>query len=345
MHQSKFKLPVWLFLLTSAVFCFQTEAHTPAGDMAEAAKGLLAALSPEQRTKATYEFKNDERLNWHFIPKERNGLPLKEMTPPQRHLAQALLATALSQRGYMKAGMIMSLEQILFDMEGTRRRFPRDPELYFITIFGTPGGKDPWAWRWEGHHLAFNFTILNGDQVLVSPSFMGTNPAEVREGQRAGLRVLGAEETLARQLVLSLNDQQLKSAIYTNKAPADIITVADRQARLLKPDGLPMSRMTPTQREMLMNVIKEYAGRVRGELADRDMKRIKSLSPQKISFAWAGPTEIKAPHYYRIQGPHFLIEYDNTQNDANHVHAVWRDLEHDFGGDPLKRHYEQSHTH
>ncbi|MCI0539190.1 MAG: DUF3500 domain-containing protein [Verrucomicrobiales bacterium] len=324
-------------------FAFALRAHTPAEEMADAATHFLAALSPEQKTKATFELKDDERLNWHFIPKARKGLPLKEMTPAQRHLAHALLNTALSQRGYMKASTIMSLEQILAEIEQGRGPV-RDPELYFVSIFGKPGAKETWAWRWEGHHLAMNFSIAGGDKVSMTPSFMGSNPGEVRVGQRSGLRVLKQEEEIARKLVHSLDAKQRQAAIYTNTAPADIITSADRKARLLTPAGLAMSEMNKDQQGLLMDLLKEYVYRNRGEVAEKDLKRIQDTGAQKITFAWAGSTEPGQGHYYRIQGQTFLMEYDNTQNKANHIHAVWRDLENDFGGDLLRRHYEQDHA-
>src|SRR5262245_61275546 len=235
-------------------FSLALRAHTPAEEMADAATHFLAALSPEQRAKATFDLKDDERLNWHFIPKTRKGLPLKEMAPAQRHLGCALLSTALSQRGYMKASTIMSLEQILADIEQGKGPV-RDPELYFVSIFGKPGAKETWAWRWEGHHLALNFSIVDGDKISMTPSFMGSNPGEVRTGPRAGLRVLEREESLARKLVLSLDEKQQQAAIYTNKAPADIITGAERKARLLTPSGLAMSRMTQEQQGLLMDLV------------------------------------------------------------------------------------------
>jgi hypothetical protein len=340
--QTFLKVPGALMLaLACQTFVPTVRAHPPAEEMADAATHFLAALSPEQKTKATFDLKDDERLNWHFIPKARKGLPLKEMTPPQRHLAQGLLSTALSQRGYMKASTIMSLEQILADIEQGKGPV-RDPELYFVSIFGKPGAKETWAWRWEGHHLAMNFSIVDGEKISMTPSFMGSNPAEVRMGQRSGLRVLEHEEDLARKLVRSLDDQQRQAAVYTNTAPADIITGADRQARLLTPAGLAMSRMNSEQKETLMDLVKEYIYRNRGEVADRDLKRIQETG--NITFAWAGSTEPGQGHYYRIQGRTFLMEYDNTQNNANHIHAVWRDLDNDFGGDPLRRHYEQHHA-
>ena len=312
-------------------------ALPPAEEMAAGANNLLAALSPEQQAKAKFELKNDERMNWHFIPKARKGLPLKEMTPAQQHLAHALLSSGLSQRGYMKATTIMSLEQILKELEQGKGPV-RDPELYFVSIFGQPGAKDPWGWRVEGHHLALNFTILNGKQISVTPSFFGTNPADVKAGPRAGLRLLAQEEDLARKLVQSLTEEQKKIAIYTNTAPNDIITAADRKGRLLKPDGLAMNKMTKAQSELLWDVVQEYVRRYRSDVADKDLERIQQAGLDKVYFAWAGSVELGKGHYYRVQGPTFLIEYDNTQNNANHVHAVWRDLQNDFGEDLLKKH-------
>jgi hypothetical protein len=320
---------------------FTAWANSPAEDMVDAANNLLATFTPEQRTQATYEFKNDERLNWHFIPKPRKGLPLKEMSPAQRPLAFALLNTAMSQRGFLKATTIMSLEQILREQEKGSGPV-RDPEQYFVTIFGKPGPKETWGWRFEGHHLALNFTLVNGTQISVTPSFFGSNPAEVRTEARKGLRVLARDEDLARKLVQALDEEQKKIAIYTNTAPSDIITGASRNFQPLKPDGLAMSKMTKPQSELLWGVLQEYVRRYRHELADKDLERIQKAGLDKIYFAWAGSVEVGKGHYYRIQGPTFLMEYDNTQNNANHIHAVWRDLQNDFGDDLLKKHYEQN---
>ena len=329
-------LSLFLFAVVRA------SAHSPAEEMGDAAKHFLASLTPEQQAKAWFELKDDERKNWHFIPRERKGLPIKEMTPAQRNLAHALLSTGMSQRGYAKAVTIMSLEQVLYDLEGAGRRFPRDAELYFVSIFGQPGDKQAWGWRVEGHHLAINFIIANGKDISATPSFMGTNPAEVREGPRKGLRVLAAEEDLARQLVKSFDAGQKKIAIYTNTAPADIITGAERKAKVLATTGLPASRMNKDQSKVLLELIREYVQRHRPEVADRDLEKIQKAGFTKIYFAWAGGLERGEKHYYRIQGPTFLMEYDNTQNDANHIHAVWRDFENDFGDDLLRKHYEQT---
>ena len=327
-------------LLVSLLSASSIRAHTPAEDMADAARNLLAALTSEQKSKATYEFKDDQRFYWHFIPRERKGLPFKEMTPAQQRLAHALLASGLSQRGYAKATTIMSLEDILREMEQGKGPV-RDPERYFVTIFGRPDAKGTWGWRVEGHHLALNFTLVNGEFISVTPSFMGSNPGEIREGPRQGLRVLAAEEDLARQLVKSLNEEQKRIAIYTNAAPREIITGADRKAKALAPMGLAASKMTRAQTELLWSVIKEYVYRYRTELADRDLKKIEAAGRGKVHFAWAGSVEPKQGHYYRVQGPTFLLEYDNTQNNANHIHAVWRDFDGDFGEDILRKHYDQ----
>ncbi len=332
----------WLSVVTAALLASSAGATTPGQEMATAANAFLAALKSDQRGKASFEFKNEERLNWHFIPKERKGLPLKEMTAAQRHLAYGLLNTSLSQRGYSKATTIMSLEQILAEVEGPNRKMARDPELYFVTVFGEPGDKGTWGWRWEGHHLAFNFTVVNG-QVVGSPNFFGTNPAEVRDGPRKGLRVLAAEEDLARKFVKSLDTAQLATAVFTNVAPRDIITGADRKARALKPEGISAGRLKKEQLETLQSLVREYVYRIRPDVAARDLDKIAKAGWDKVHFAWGGPLDAGKGDYYRVQGPTFLLEYDNTQNNNNHVHAVWRDFDGDFGEDLLKKHYEQEH--
>ncbi len=330
-----------LLLVAAFVANVSLRAHGVADEMAGAAKNLVAALSDEQRGKAVFDLTNDERFNWHFIPKERKGLPIKEMTSEQRALAHALLSSGLSHRGYLKAATIMSLEQILRDMEKGKGPV-RDPERYFFSIFGTPESHT-WGWRVEGHHLSLNFTV-SGDDVAVTPSFMGTNPAEVREGPRKGLRVLGVEEDLARDLVKSLNEEQRKVALYTNTAPSDIITAADRKAHSLDPKGIALSALNKSQKEALFSIIKEFVFRARPEVAEKEFASIHQVSGSKIFFAWAGSMERGAGHYYRVQGPDFLLEYDNTQNNANHVHAVWRDLKNDFGQDLLRQHYDEAHS-
>jgi hypothetical protein len=313
---------------------------TPAGrEICDAANNLLASLTPEQKAKAVFEFKDEERFDWHYIPKPRKGLTFKEMTPPQRLLAHALLSSGLSQRGYAKATSIMSLEQILYELENQAPR--RDPEMYYVSIFGQPG-KGAWGWRVEGHHVSLNFSLADEEVLAVTPSFLGTNPAEIQSGPRKGLRVLGGEEDLARKLVTSLNADQRKVALITNVAPDDIITGHDRKARFLEPVGITEAALTAPQKEVLLDVLKEYVFRVRGEVAAADWKKIQDAGQEKIQFAWAGGLESGQGHYYRIQGPTFLMEFDCTQDHANHIHTVWRDLQNDFGDDVLRKHYDQT---
>ena len=310
-------------------------------EMTVAAKNFLAALTPEQKEKASFDFANDERKNWHFIPRERKGLPIKEMTQEQRLLAHALLSTGLSERGYGKAVSIMSLEAVLADLE--KGRGPaRDPEMYFVSVFGTPGTA-PWAWRVEGHHLALNFTAPNGAAPVVTPSFFGSNPGEVRAGARAGTRVLGAEEDLGRALVKLLTDEQRKTAIILDKAPAEVFNDPKR-VEPTKPEGISRAQLTPEQDAALVKLVKEYVFRCRPDVAAEDWARIEKAGPDKLFFAWAGGIELGQPHYYRVQGGHFVLEYDNTQNDANHVHSLWRDFDRDFGSDPLKAHRDAAHA-
>jgi hypothetical protein len=311
--------------------------------MAAAAQHFLDALAPEQMAKAQFKWADEERMNWHFIPKDRPGLAFKDMEAAQRQLAWALLASGMSSSGHSKAATIMSLERILQELEGANRRFSRDPEFYHVSIFGDPSPDGTWGWRVEGHHLSINFTVINGRHVSATPSFMGTNPAEVRTGPRRGLRVLADEEDLARQLVKSLDNGQKSEAIIAEKAPSDIITGASRTVSPLEWTGLSHAKMNGTQQELLKELIRVYVRRHRPEVASADEKKIEEAGYDKVVFAWAGGTEKGEGHYYRVQGPTFLMEYDSTQNDANHVHAVWREFKNDFGEDLLRRHYQQAH--
>jgi hypothetical protein len=261
------------------------------------------------------------------------------MTETQRKFAQTLLQSGLSQRGYTEATTIMSLELVLFDMENKNAK--RDPGFYYVSIFGNPAATNAWGWRVEGHHLSVNFTLA-GQMISTTPMFMGSNPAEVREGSRKGLRVLASEEDLGRELVKSLSAGQRAIAIFATNAPREIITGNSRQPKALEVVGLPVGKMTAAQRALLMKLIHEYLFRDRAEIADAELAKLEKAGLEKIYFGWAGGIERGEPHYYRVQGPTFLLEYDNTQNKANHVHTVWRDFANDFGEDILREHYEQT---
>ncbi len=319
--------------------------------MADAATRLLGSLTAEQRQQASFAFAADERTHWHFIPTEmfpRKGLLVRSMTPPQRALAHELLKAGLSQRGYLTASSIMDLETVLKALEIAERAaapqpprgqvLERDPEKYFFSIFGTPSAKDTWGWRVEGHHVSLHFTVVNGTMVASSPSFFGSNPAEVREGPKKGLRILGAEEDAARALLQSLDAAQRTKAIFDAKAPGDMVTMANVDITPLSPAGLPAEAMTAAQRDLLMKLLDVYTGKMAADIAEDRLARVRRAGVEKITFAWAGETERGKKHYYRVQGPTFLIEYDNTQNDGNHIHSVWRDFNGDFGRDLLREH-------
>jgi hypothetical protein len=332
-------------LLTAAHYRIHSAAV-----MSDAARSFLASLTPEQKEKAVFRFADDERFFWHYIPSDdipkrynrpRKGLPFREMTPPQKHLAHALLSAGLSQRGYIKATTIMSLEDVLRELEhdsGERR----NPEKYFFSIFGEPSEKGIWGYRVEGHHVSLHLTVVDG-KVVGSPTFFGANPAEVRQGPRQGLRVLSREEDLARELLASLDAKQKSAAIVSQKAYDDILTAADRKAALKgQPSGLSASQMNARQRELLQGLLEEYASNLPDDVAQARMEQIRKAGTN-LQFAWAGVEQRGGPHYYRVQAPTFLVEYDNTQNGANHIHSVWRDFAGDWGEDLLAEHYNTSH--
>lgn len=312
-----------------------------AAQMAQAADAFLDALADEQKKQASFELKDEERLNWHFIPRARKGVALKDLAPAQQQLAYALLSTGLSQRGNLAAITIMSLDEVLRQSEQGGRGPVRDPVNYYVSVFGKPEPKGTWGWRVEGHHLSLNFLVVNGQFLAGAPSFFGANPHEVRQGPRAGLRVLDKEEDLGRQLVTMLNDEQRKKAVIAEKAPNDVLLVPGKRVEKLEPVGISVRDLTPEQREVLKRLIETYGRRNRPEMAEEDFRKIRDAGPENITFAWAGSTEKNQPHYYRVQGPTFVIEYDNTQNNANHSHTLWRDPANDFGEDLLKKHYEQ----
>jgi hypothetical protein len=321
-----------------------------ARDMREAAARFLAVLDEGQRTRTTFEFASDERLNWHFIPRERKGLPFYAMTDAQRTAATALLRAGLSVRGIEKADRIRDLEDALRIVEKEKALVPeqdarprRDRDRYFFTVFGTPAADKPWGWRYEGHHISQNWTIVDGGAVATSPQFFGSNPAEVREGPLKGLRVLAAEEDLARTFLASLDANQKTAAIVSPEAPKDIISMASRQQGPIDDQGITWTKLTAGQQKLLSSVIEEYAFAQAPKIGAERMTRVKK-DLASIRFAWLGSTDRGGLHYYRVQGAGFLIEYDNTQNGGNHIHSVWRDFKGDFGRDLLAEHYKRDHS-
>lgn len=315
-------------------------AVDPTAAMAAAATAWLQSLDPAQRSQAVFSVGDSERENWHFVPLARKGVNLGAMTDAQRVLALELLAAGLSQRGHLEVEAIIALENVLFAMSGSARR---DAKLYYFTIFGTPGSPAPWGWRVEGHHLSVNFTLADG-QISATPLFFGANPAEVKiEHVRRGKRVLAVEEDLGRTLVKSFDPIQLRAVLIAERAPDDTLTGNRRQVQPLEPAGLAYAQMTPDQQMQLRALLGHYVGRLRPDMAAAEMQSIASRGWELVHFAWAGSLEKGDGHYYRLQGPAFLIEYDNTQDQANHIHTTWRNFGGDFGRDLLAEHYRRDH--
>jgi hypothetical protein len=343
-----------------------------AATMSTAANAFLTSLTPEQRQKATYPLVSEEWTRWHFIPTNgfpRNGLPFAEMTDGQRQRAHDLMRASLSNVGYTTASTIMQLEVPLKAIEtaaaaaraqaaaaqpaqpaqggqarggggGRGGGQTRDPNLYYFTVFGNPTVKGSWGWRAEGHHLSLHFAVDNGKmQVTSTPQFMGANPAQVPAGYAmAGTRVLAAQEDLGRALLAALDEKQRGVALVSPKAGGDIKTATTVRVSALEPAGLGASAMTAAQRDMLMRIVESYAGMMPPDIAADRLAKIKAAGTEKLTFAWAGSTEKGQQYHYQVQGPTFVLEHNNTQNNGNHIHSVWRDFNGDFGRDLLAEH-------
>lgn len=315
--------------------------------MTAAIRQLLQMLDEDQRQLIHFSFGDDERFNWHYVPRARRGLSLEAMTSGQRVAVQDLLEAALSGQGAAKVRDILVIEGILGEMEAAGSGAPnpiRNPQGYFLTLFGGPSESEPWGWRFEGHHLSLNFSTASG-LVAATPAFYGANPAEVPVGfERSGLRALADEEDLGRRMVESLDTVQRAKAVFSETAPREIVSGATREVQLERPIGLPFCDMTDEQQKLLRRIIAAYVDNLSPEIAANYWQRIADRGWKHVHFAWAGGIGKGEGHYYRVQGPTLMIEYDNFQNNANHVHSVWRDLENDWGGDFLRRHHE-AHDH
>ncbi|MBD25877.1 MAG: hypothetical protein CMG46_12900 [Candidatus Marinimicrobia bacterium] len=340
-----------LFILLShaPILAESASMQSAAVNMTQAVNNFIAALSPEQRAIAILPF-TDKRTDWHFLPTDmyaRPGIRLKDLTATQSLLAHAVISSGLSQEGYIKATTIMSLEEILHDLEEKMDdEIPvRDPSLYFVAIFGEPKSNSTWGWNVQGHHISLHFTVVKGKMVATTPTFLGTNPAEVKSGPRKGLRVLAREEDMARTLLNSLDDVQKAKAKIIAEVPRDIFTSAQPRVKPLEGKGLSASEMNTSQRQILVALLEEYANTMPSSLSAARMKKIHKAGLENIVISWIGSTVREEPHYYRLQGPTFLIEYDNIQNSANHIHTVWRDFDGDFGADLLADHYKTAPHH
>jgi hypothetical protein len=309
--------------------------------MVTAARAFLDSLTPELKQKAQIPLDAEERMNWFYTPVPRKGLPLKDMNDAQRTTAMNLLRAGLSEQGYSRAETIRALEDVLVEMGGNPRQ--RDKELYYFTVFGEPGAKSTWGWRYEGHHISQNWTVINGAAMATTPQFFGANPAEVRQGSRKGTRAIAVEEDLAFELLKSLDAAQQQAAIIDAKAPNDILTTNSREAAIQEDRGLGHAQMNAAQKALLVKLIEANAAAQPQAVARERLAKLRAAGLDRVKFAWMGARD-RGPqgHYYRVQGPTFLIEFDNTQNDANHIHLVWRDFKGDWGRDLLAEHYKTS---
>lgn len=320
----------------------QTKSST---QIAAAATTFLSSLSDEQKAKAQFVFTDEERYNWHFIPKERKGIRVGDLNEAQLKSAMGLLKASVSDECYSKAAAIIQLENVLREVENRAASdMYRSPTNYCFSVFGKPGTDSIWGWRLEGHHISLNFSTANNQIISGTPGFLGSNPAIVLAGPEKGMQVLKDETDLGLSLVKSLDEAQLKKAIISKEAPADIITSASRKAMIENPQGVFYKELNAEQQKKMMQLLSLYIHRYTKLFAKNMMDEITAADINKLQFAWAGELQTGPghPHYYRIQGPTIIIEYDNTQNNANHVHSVLRDLYHDFGGDELLEHYKSS---
>ncbi len=341
-HARKHFLVLAMLLVFSGAAFGMLNLRPAGGDMTHAAAQFLAGLSQDERAQAVVAFDDPARLDWHFIPKDkRKGLQIKHMSDEQRKRAHALLATGVSQLGYEKAVTIMSLEAILRELEKKREGGPiRDPERYYFTVFGEPKPTGRWGWSVEGHHLSLNFVVADGKATAVTPAFFGANPAEVKAdigvGPKKGTRVLRDEEELAFQLLHSLTAEQRRKALLADKAPADIRAAGEAHAPNTPPEGLPVKEMQSEQVATLWRLLKSYSDKMPKEFGDARIAEVHDAGIENAYFAWAGADKPGVGHYYRVQGPTFVIEFVNTQPDAsgniaNHIHCVWRQMAGDFG--------------
>ena len=346
MRASRIAVATVVVALCGAIAFEAYQAERAVDVMAQAARALLASLSDPQRSAATFPFDSDERSRHHFIPTEvfeRHGMVYRDMDSRQKVRALDLLRSGLSQDGYLTAQQIMEVEGILGILEGEGGQFERDQEGYWVSVFGTPEPAGTWGWRWEGHHLSLHFTVVDGALTVSTPTFLGANPATVPSGPRRGIRALKAQEDTARELLGSLDASQRERAIFDDVAPTNVVTGAELVVNPLDPIGIPGSALSSRQRDLLMAVIDSYVGLMADDIAALRRAAVERGGLDDTWFAWAGPTGRGEVAYYRVQGPEFLIEFDNTQEDPNHIHAAYRDFDGDLGRDVLREHVARAH--
>ena len=341
-------MPSFMKLLLLVLLPVSLIAQTNKDDNTGSGKAIafVSSLNQQQKAKAVFAFDDMNRYAWHYVPASmmaRTGLAIKDIDSMQKIAFYELLKSFLSAEGYKRTQTIMSFEYLLREMEPTNPH--RVPENYFVSVYGHPGMDSVWAWKFTGHHLALNFTIVK-NKLAFAPFFFGSNPAEVKQGTQKGLRILKDEEDIGYELMNSLNAEQKKSALFQLKAFADIVTTTAKEVVPLEPVGILMKELNNDQKNIVNKLIVAYLSSMSPRMANARMAMVKTEDKNDIRFGWAGGLVKGEPHYYRLQGKYFLIEFDNTQNDANHIHLVWRDFNGDYGKDLLKAHYLNSkHQH
>lgn len=325
--------------LFTATFVYRASEDPSA--MRSAARGFVASLNDDQAARARFAFHDAERRDWHYVPRDRHGLSIGALNDEQRKALRKLLRTALSQRGLETVDQIIELETVLRALESTPERPAtwRDPERYFISIFGDLASPDPWSWRFEGHHVALNITE-DATQVSVTPHFFGANPSRSKHGvtERAPLQ---REEELGRKLILSLSEAERSACIVSDSTPGDVVLSPGNSTPFDAREGLRAADLSDTSRQLLTDLLALYTSRFEGHALEHARGRIDEAGGE-LRFAWLGSLQPNQPHAYRLHSPKFAIEYDNTQNSGRHVHTLWRDFERDFG-DPLREHLQKDH--
>ncbi len=333
----------YLIILT----CLLVTSCCHAQDPVVAAGEFIRSLTPAQQSIALYPFDTDERYTFFFVPRDsRKGIAMGELDTSQRKLAMQLLRSCLSEPASQKVAEIIELEKLLKVIEGRNDNdHYRDPRKYYFTVFGVPGEKNTWGWRIEGHHISFHFSVKDKKLVAGTPAFMGSNPGIVKDGPEKGKQILKDETEMGFALVKSFSSASLSKALINESAPNEILTANHRNAMIANPSGLFYAEMTPQQQQHFLQLINVYVHRFTQLFAEDMLRDIQAAGLDNLRFAWAGSTaQINGKaYYYRVQGPSIIIEYDNSQNNANHVHTVLRDLKRDFGGDMLLEHYRKEH--
>lgn len=331
------------------IICLFLLGKVEAQDISKKANTFLDTLSEELREKTLFSFDDEERYNMNYVPMPRKGPTFNDFDETQKQAALDLLKACLSKEGFEKTMEIRELEKVLRVIENDDNdkmpdgRPRRDPLNYHFCIFGDPSTTEIWGWRFEGHHVSLNFTSDEGKIVSATPTFFGSNPGIVKEGPYRGKQVLKRESQLGFALVNSLTADQLKIAKFSEEAPSEIITANHHEVGEIEKEGIAYSKLDRAQKKTFMKLLQIYVGNYIFDFSENLMAKIEKAGIENLHFAWAGSLKEGKAHYYRIHGPMLLIEFDNTQNDANHVHTAVRDLTNDYAEDILKRHYEMEH--